>query len=297
MRRSDGRLSRHHLGPGLASQRDGRHAVQSGRHRERWGSTLCLCRFQRRTSRRAHAQRCDGRAHRHYLRATAHSALRSRPPTANGCPGSRAYSIVIAAPACPAITLNPLVLPSSQIGIAYSQAVSCCRRHGSLRLRRDQWRAADRAIAQSIDRGHHRCTHCSGYLQFHGYRDGQRQLSRQPSIHDRGLSGHLSGHHAGARHVTDADCRSPLQPGGYRHWGHGTVYVLTCNGCLACGADARRNGRGSITGLPNASGDVQFHHQRNRRKRLPGRAKLHNDHAQRYRHAGSSPFPRFPSGG
>lgn len=43
---------------------------------------------------------------------------------ANGCPGSRAYSIVIAAPACPAITLSPLVLPSAQIGIAYSQAVS-----------------------------------------------------------------------------------------------------------------------------------------------------------------------------
>ncbi len=42
---------------------------------------------------------------------------------ANGCPGSRAYSIVIAAATCPAIILNPVSLPSAQIGVAYSQAV------------------------------------------------------------------------------------------------------------------------------------------------------------------------------
>lgn len=42
---------------------------------------------------------------------------------ANGCPGSRAYSIVIAAAACPAISLNPISLPSAQIAIPYSQVV------------------------------------------------------------------------------------------------------------------------------------------------------------------------------
>jgi hypothetical protein len=41
----------------------------------------------------------------------------------NGCPGSRAYSLVIAAVACPAITLNPTTLPPGSIGTAYSQTV------------------------------------------------------------------------------------------------------------------------------------------------------------------------------
>ncbi len=41
----------------------------------------------------------------------------------NGCPGSRLYSMVIAATACPAITLSPVMLPNGQIGSAYSQVV------------------------------------------------------------------------------------------------------------------------------------------------------------------------------
>ncbi|MEO8508469.1 MAG: IPTL-CTERM sorting domain-containing protein [Betaproteobacteria bacterium] len=41
----------------------------------------------------------------------------------NGCPGSRAYEMVIAAAACPAITLNPPTLPSGHIGTPYSQVV------------------------------------------------------------------------------------------------------------------------------------------------------------------------------
>ncbi|MEO8751652.1 MAG: IPTL-CTERM sorting domain-containing protein [Casimicrobiaceae bacterium] len=43
---------------------------------------------------------------------------------ANGCPGTRAYSVVIAAATCPAIVLNPALLPSGHIGTPYSQIVS-----------------------------------------------------------------------------------------------------------------------------------------------------------------------------
>src|SRR6185295_18820140 len=41
----------------------------------------------------------------------------------NGCPGTRAYTIVIAAATCPAITVNPTALPSGHIGTPYNQAV------------------------------------------------------------------------------------------------------------------------------------------------------------------------------
>lgn len=41
----------------------------------------------------------------------------------NGCPGSRPYSIVIAAVICPVITLSPAALPAGHVGFAYSQAV------------------------------------------------------------------------------------------------------------------------------------------------------------------------------
>jgi hypothetical protein len=41
-----------------------------------------------------------------------------------GCFGIRAYSIVITAPACPVITLNPAVLPPGQIGLPYNQVAS-----------------------------------------------------------------------------------------------------------------------------------------------------------------------------
>lgn len=43
---------------------------------------------------------------------------------ANGCAGSRAYTIVVSAPNCPAISLNPAALPSAHIGAAYSQVVT-----------------------------------------------------------------------------------------------------------------------------------------------------------------------------
>jgi hypothetical protein len=42
----------------------------------------------------------------------------------NGCPGSRAYTIVIAAAACPAITVSPIALPSGPIGVPYTQLVT-----------------------------------------------------------------------------------------------------------------------------------------------------------------------------
>lgn len=42
----------------------------------------------------------------------------------NGCFGVRAYSIVIAAAACPAILMGPPGLPAGQIGFAYSQVVA-----------------------------------------------------------------------------------------------------------------------------------------------------------------------------
>ncbi|HYC89475.1 MAG TPA: ice-binding family protein [Thermoanaerobaculia bacterium] len=43
---------------------------------------------------------------------------------AGGCLGSRPYSIVIAAPGCPAITLTPATLPPGVTGTPYSQSVT-----------------------------------------------------------------------------------------------------------------------------------------------------------------------------
>jgi len=44
---------------------------------------------------------------------------------ANGCPGSRLYSIAIAGPpACPVITVNPATLPPGVVGTPYSQTIS-----------------------------------------------------------------------------------------------------------------------------------------------------------------------------
>jgi Ice-binding-like/Putative Ig domain len=43
---------------------------------------------------------------------------------ANGCPGTRTYTIVIAAAVCPAITVNPATLPNPVIGIVYSQQIT-----------------------------------------------------------------------------------------------------------------------------------------------------------------------------
>jgi large repetitive protein len=40
------------------------------------------------------------------------------------CPGSRPYTIVVAAVICPAITLAPATLPTPIVGVAYSQAVT-----------------------------------------------------------------------------------------------------------------------------------------------------------------------------
>ncbi len=42
----------------------------------------------------------------------------------NGCPGSRAYTIVIAGAGCPIITLSPETLPSGVVGSPYSQIVT-----------------------------------------------------------------------------------------------------------------------------------------------------------------------------
>jgi Ice-binding-like/Putative Ig domain/Dockerin type I domain/NHL repeat len=43
---------------------------------------------------------------------------------ANGCLGSRAYSIVIAPPACPVLTVSPATLPNGVVGTAYNQTIS-----------------------------------------------------------------------------------------------------------------------------------------------------------------------------
>ncbi|MEO8215575.1 MAG: ice-binding family protein [Acidobacteriota bacterium] len=43
---------------------------------------------------------------------------------ANGCLGSQAYAIVIAAPGCPAIALSPGTLPPGTAGVAYSQTIT-----------------------------------------------------------------------------------------------------------------------------------------------------------------------------
>jgi hypothetical protein len=43
---------------------------------------------------------------------------------ANGCSGSRAYSIVIAAAGCPPIALSPATLPIASVGVPYRQVVS-----------------------------------------------------------------------------------------------------------------------------------------------------------------------------
>lgn len=42
----------------------------------------------------------------------------------NGCPGSRAYTIVITNPGCPVIIVNPATLPPGIIGTPYNQTVS-----------------------------------------------------------------------------------------------------------------------------------------------------------------------------
>jgi hypothetical protein len=44
--------------------------------------------------------------------------------TSSGCLGSRAYTVVIAAAACPVITLSPATLPPGAVGTAYSQTIS-----------------------------------------------------------------------------------------------------------------------------------------------------------------------------
>lgn len=43
---------------------------------------------------------------------------------ANGCLGSRPYTITMAAPGCPVITLDPATLPAGVTGIPYSQSVT-----------------------------------------------------------------------------------------------------------------------------------------------------------------------------
>jgi hypothetical protein len=43
---------------------------------------------------------------------------------ANGCPGTRLYTVVIAAPGCPVITLSPITLPPGRVGLSYSQAIT-----------------------------------------------------------------------------------------------------------------------------------------------------------------------------
>lgn len=42
---------------------------------------------------------------------------------ANGCPGSRAYTVVIAAAGCPNVTLSPATLPPGTVGSPYNQAI------------------------------------------------------------------------------------------------------------------------------------------------------------------------------
>lgn len=43
---------------------------------------------------------------------------------ANGCLGTRAYEIVIAALGCPPITVNPATLPPATVGLIYSQTIT-----------------------------------------------------------------------------------------------------------------------------------------------------------------------------
>lgn len=53
--------------------------------------------------------------------------LRSSQGTAtdtDGCFGSQAYTVVIAAQGCPVITLSPLALPSGLVGFPYDETVS-----------------------------------------------------------------------------------------------------------------------------------------------------------------------------
>lgn len=42
----------------------------------------------------------------------------------NGCLGTRAYQIIIAAAGCPLITVNPAILPSAVSGVAYNQIIT-----------------------------------------------------------------------------------------------------------------------------------------------------------------------------
>ena len=43
---------------------------------------------------------------------------------ANGCPGSRLYTVTIAGPGCPVITLSAIALPPGRVGQSYSQTIS-----------------------------------------------------------------------------------------------------------------------------------------------------------------------------
>jgi Ice-binding-like/Putative Ig domain len=43
---------------------------------------------------------------------------------ANGCIGSRPYTVTIAAPGCPVITLSPATLPPGRVGTQYSQTIT-----------------------------------------------------------------------------------------------------------------------------------------------------------------------------
>lgn len=43
---------------------------------------------------------------------------------ANGCPGSRLYTVIISSAGCPAIALNPGTLPPGAVGAPYSQSVT-----------------------------------------------------------------------------------------------------------------------------------------------------------------------------
>ncbi|HXH39082.1 MAG TPA: ice-binding family protein [Thermoanaerobaculia bacterium] len=43
---------------------------------------------------------------------------------ANGCTGSRQYTITIASPGCPAIVLSPSTLPPGQVGLPYAQTIT-----------------------------------------------------------------------------------------------------------------------------------------------------------------------------
>ena len=90
----------------------------------------------------------------------------------NGNKGNRPYNVTIStAP----LTINPASLPAGQVGTPYSQTVTASGGNGNYSYAVVVGFAADRPVAQSGDRRHHRQSLGRRHIQLH--RPGDRHLA------------------------------------------------------------------------------------------------------------------------